>query len=148
MTRILFICHGNICRSTSAQYVMQFLVDEAGLTKDFYIDSAATSREEIGNSVYPPMKKTLKGHGIPCEGHRARQMTMRDYEEFDLLIGMDRENMRHLAYLFPNDPMHKIHMLGEYSSGKEIDDPWYTGDFDTCYEEILAGCCGLAEALK
>ena len=172
MTKILFICHGNICRSTSAQYVMQYLVDKAGLTKDFYIDSAATSREEIGNPVYPPMKKTLKSHGIPCEGHRARQMTMRDYEEFDYLIGMDRENLYFMNRMYgagerddsrvnfwsarydditPKDPEGKVSLLMDHAPGREgeeVADPWYTRDFEATYRDVMEGCRGLLEELK
>ncbi|MBQ1530613.1 MAG: low molecular weight phosphotyrosine protein phosphatase [Solobacterium sp.] len=146
MTRILFICHGNICRSPMAEFIFNDICRKKKLFH--YAESAAMTSEEIGNPVYPPARRILSEHGISCKGKTARRIRKQDYDQFDMLIGMDRENMRHLAYLFPNDHMHKIHMFGEYSNGKEIDDPWYTGDFETCYDEILAGCEGLAEALK
>lgn len=146
MTRILFVCHGNICRSPMAEFIFNDICRKNGLFH--HAESAAMTSEEIGNPVYPPARRILSEHGISCRGKTARRITKQDYDQFDLLIGMDLENMRHLAYLFPQDPMSKIRMLGEYSTGKEIDDPWYTDDFETCYDEILAGCEGLAEALK
>ena len=171
MIKVLFVCHGNICRSTSAQYVMQYLVDEAGLKKEFYIDSAATSREEIGNPVYPPMKACLKSHGIPCEGHRSRQMTKKDYDDFDLLIGMDRENLYFMNRMYgvtdakddrtafwsasydditPSDPDGKISLLLDHADGRageEVADPWYTRDFEATYRDVSEGCRGLLEEL-
>ena len=108
MIKILFICHGNICRSTAAQYVMQDMVKRAGLAESFFIDSAATSTEEIGNPVYPPMRRTLESHGVPCEGHRARQMTRRDYDAFDLIIAADDENLYYLNRICGGDPEGKV----------------------------------------
>ena len=170
MTKILFICHGNICRSAAAKYVMQHLVDEAGFSDDFYIDSAATSREELGNPVYPPMRKCLNGHGITCDGHRARQMTRQDYDDFDLLIGTDRENLYFMNRMYgtvdhkdnrtafwnysyddvtPTDPEGKIALLLDYTDrkGAEVADPWYTRDFETTYRDVLEGCTGLLKHL-
>ena len=150
MTKILFICHGNICRSTMAQYVMQYLVDKRGLSDCFYIDSAATSREEIGNGVHHGTRAKLREVGIPCGDHRARQMTRGDYEEYDYLIGMDTWNIRNMNRIVGADPDHKIHKLLEYTNrGGDIADPWYTGDFDETYRDVSEGCEGLlAHILK
>ena len=144
MTKILFICHGNICRSTMAQYVMQYLVDKRGLSDCFYIDSAATSREEIGNGVHHETRAKLREVGIPCGDHRARQMTRGDYEEYDYLIGMDTWNIRNMNRIVGADPDHKIHKLLEYTNrGGDIADPWYTGNFDETYRDVSEGCEGL-----
>lgn len=150
MTKILFICHGNICRSTMAQYVMQYLVDKRGLSDCFYIDSAATSREEIGNGVHHGTRAKLREVGIPCGDHRARQMTRGDYEEYDFLIGMDTWNIRNMNRIVGADPDHKIHKLLEYTNrGGDIADPWYTGNFDETYRDVSEGCEGLlAHILK
>ena len=144
MTKILFICHGNICRSTMAQYVMQYLVDKRGLFDCFYIDSAATSREEIGNGVHHGTRAKLREVGIPCGDHRARQMTRGDYEEYDYLIGMDTWNIRNMNRIVGADPDHKIHKLLEYTNrGGDIADPWYPGNFDETYRDVSEGCEGL-----
>ena len=144
MIRVLFICHGNICRSTMAQYVMQYLVDKRGLSDCFYIDSAATSREEIGNGVHHGTRAKLREVGIPCGDHRARQMTRGDYEEYDYLIGMDTWNIRNMNRIGGADPDHKIHKLLEYTNrGGDIADPWYTGNFDETYRDVSEGCEGL-----
>lgn len=144
MTKILFICHGNICRSTMAQYVMQYLVDKRGLFDCFYIDSAAASREEIGNGVHHGTRAKLREVGIPCGDHRARQMTRGDYEEYDYLIGMDTWNIRNMNRIVGADPDHKIHKLLEYTNrGGDIADPWYTGNFDETYRDVSEGCEGL-----
>lgn len=144
MTKILFIYHGNICRSTMAQYVMQYLVDKRGLSDCFYIDSAATSREEIGNGVHHGTRAKLREVGIPCGDHRARQMTRGDYEEYDYLIGMDTWNIRNMNRIVGADPDHKIHKLLEYTNrGGDIADPWYTGNFDETYRDVSEGCEGL-----
>ena len=150
MIKILFICHGNICRSTMAQYVMQYLVDKRGLSDCFYIDSAATSREEIGNGVHHGTRAKLREVGIPCGDHRARQMTRGDYEEYDYLIGMDTWNIRNMNRIVGADPDHKIHKLLEYTNrGGDIADPWYTGNFDETYRDVSEGCEGLlAHILK
>ena len=150
MIKVLFICHGNICRSTMAQYVMQYLVDKRGLSDCFYIDSAATSREEIGNGVHHGTRAKLREVGIPCGDHRARQMTRGDYEEYDYLIGMDTWNIRNMNRIVGADPDHKIHKLLEYTNrGGDIADPWYTGNFDETYRDVSEGCEGLlAHILK
>lgn len=150
MIKVLFICHGNICRSTMSEYVMKYLTDQAGVASEFYIDSAATSREEIGNGVHHGTRQKLKEVGIPCGNHRARQLTRRDYEEFDYIIGMDAWNIRNIMRIIGSDPEKKVSMLLDFSDrpGTEIADPWYTGNFDATYDDVLEGCTGLLEHLK
>ena len=150
MTRILFICHGNICRSTCAHYVFQDMVDKAGLNKEFYIDSAATSREELGNPVYPPMRRTLESHGVPILDHRARQLTRQDYDKYDMLIGTDDENLYYMNRICGGDPEGKFSLLMDYSDrpGTEISDPWYTRDFERTYRDVIRGCEGLFSRLE
>ena len=145
MVKILFVCHGNICRSPMAEFVMKDLVEKAGLEKNFHIESAATSTEEIGNPVYPPARRKLAEHGISCGGHAARQLTRSDYGAYDLLIGMDRANLRNMERICGGDPDGKIHLLLEYADrpGQEVADPWYTGDFEATWQDVLAGCTGL-----
>ena len=145
MIRILFVCHGNICRSPMAEFVMKDLARKAGRSGDFYIESAATSTEEIGNAVYPPAQRKLAEHGISCKGKTARQMRRANYEQFDLLIGMDSWNLRNMNRLCGGDPDGKLHMLMEYAGrpGQEVADPWYTGDFEATWRDVLAGCQGL-----
>lgn len=185
MTKILFVCHGNICRSTMAEYVMKHLVRQAGREEEFYIDSAATSREEIGSGVHHGTRRKLAQMGVPCGDHRARQMTRADYGKFDLLIGMDNANIRNMTRIVGGDAEKKIykilwfadrHSMGTPESrraafwgeeeqgsgarnarqgvpgqsglgGDEVADPWYTGDFDATWDDILAGCTGLLEHL-
>ncbi len=148
MKKILFICHGNICRSPMAEFIMKDLVREQGTADLFTIESAATTSEEISRPVYPPAKRMLETHGIDCSGKRARRITVNDYDDFDLLVIMDRENLWHMNRYFPKDPDHKIHMLREYcGDNKEIDDPWYTGDFQGVYEQIREGCTALLSCL-
>ena len=149
MTNILFVCHGNICRSPMAEFVMKDLVEKAGLGERLHIESAATSREEIGNPVYPPARRKLAEHGIGCEGHAARQITARDYQDFDLLIAMDSANLRNLRRFYGGDLAGKIHMLLEYAGrpGEEVADPWYTGDFQATWQDVSAGCAGLLKQL-
>ena len=143
---ILFICHGNICRSPMAEYVMKQLVRERGLEDQFRIDSAATSREEIGSGVYPPARRKLEEMGVPCGNHRAVQVTRRDYDAYDLLIIMDRNNYRNLMRIVRDDPEEKIHTLLSYVGlERDVADPWYTGDFDATYEDVSAGCRALLE---
>lgn len=142
--RILFICHGNICRSPMAEFIMKDLVHKAGRDSEFEIASAATSTEEIGNPVYPPAKRKLAEHGIGCADKTARQMTKADYEHYDLLIGMDDENWQNMMRKFDNDPLGKCHLLMEYAgSSRSVSDPWYTGDFDATWNDCLAGCKAL-----
>ena len=145
MVKVLFVCHGNICRSPMAEYVMKDLVKKAGLEGQFQIASAATSREEIGNPVYPPARRKLAEHGISCGGHAARQLRRADYGEYDLLIGMDQANLRNMYRICGGDPDGKLHLLLEYSGrpGQEVADPWYTGDFEATWRDVLAGCRGL-----
>lgn len=149
MIKVLFICHGNICRSPMAEYVMKDLVRQAGLEAQFEIASAATSTEEIGNPVYPPARQKLAEHGIGCSGHAARQLTRQDYETFDVLIGMDSANLRNMRRICGGDPEKKIHLLLDYANrpGQEVADPWYTGDFSKTWEDVLQGCQGLLAAL-
>ena len=149
MMRILFVCHGNICRSPMAEYVMKGLVKKAGLEKEFQIASAATSREEIGNPVYPPARRKLAEHGISCGGHAARQLWNDNYEEYDLLIGMDRANLRNMYRICGGDFDEKMHLLMEYAGhpNQEVADPWYTGDFEATWRDVLAGCQGLLKVL-
>lgn len=139
--RILFVCHGNICRSPMAEFVMKDLVEKAGLEDSFLIESAATSTEEIGNSVYPPARRKLSEHGISCEGKTARQMTRSDYNRYDLLIGMDSWNIRNMRNICGGDPEGKITMLMDYTSRPgDVADPWYTGDFEATWRDVLEGC--------
>lgn len=149
MKKILFVCHGNICRSPMAEYVMKDLVKKAGLEDQFQIASAATSREEIGNPVYPPARRKLAEHGISCGGHAARQLRNSDYEEYDLLIGMDRANLRNMHHICGGDFNDKMHLLMEYAGHpeQEVADPWYTDDFDATWRDVLAGCQGLLDNL-
>ena len=146
MTKILFICHGNICRSPMAEFVMKDMVKKAGREADFEIASAATSTEEIGNPVYPPARKMLSKHGISCAGKTARQMTKRDYEYYDMLVAMDRNNLRNMKRLLGDDPDGKIHLLLDFAYGGEVADPWYTGDFEATWRDVTAGCEGLLKA--
>ena len=144
MKKILFVCHGNICRSPMAEYVMKDLVQKAGLTDQFYIASAATSREEIGNPVYPPARRKLAEHGISCAGHAARQLTRRYYADYDLLIGMDSANLRDMRRICGGDPDGKISLLLDHTSRPgDVADPWYTGDFQATWLDVLEGCRGL-----
>lgn len=147
MLKILFICHGNICRSPTAEFVMKKLVKDAGLEDAIYIESAATSTEELGNPVYPPARKMLATHGLDCTGKTARQINADDVEKFDLIIGMDDENMYMLRRRFGNKA--KFKMLLDYAgrAGQEVFDPWYTRDFERSYRDILAGCEGLMEEI-
>ena len=200
MVKILFVCHGNICRSPMAEFVMKDLVKQAGLEEAFLIESAATSTEEIGNPVYPPARRKLAEHGIGCAGKTARQVTRADYEGFDLLIGMDQANLRNMRRICGGDPDGKLHLLLEYAGGRkgpppepgeagrvgrgnagvcsesspqaepeksglrgnwpggpreggpgrcfdEVADPWYTGDFEATWRDVLTGCRGLLQAL-
>lgn len=149
MNRILFVCHGNICRSPMAEFVMKNLVKKAGLEQAFYIESAATSTEEIGNEVYPPARRILAGHGISCRGKTARQMTRRDYDRFDLIIGMDAWNIRNIHRICGNDSENKVRLLMEFTDRPgEVADPWYTGDFEATWRDVLEGCQGLLKSIK
>jgi protein-tyrosine phosphatase len=142
MKKILFVCHGNICRSPMAEYVMKYLVEQAQLTDQYMIASAATSTEEIGNPVYPPARRKLVEHGISCNGHAARQMTRADYSRYDLLIGMDSANLRNMTRIAGGDPEGKIRPL---LYDKDVADPWYTGNFEATWQDVLRGCQALLE---
>ncbi len=149
MKRILFVCHGNICRSPMAEFVMKHLVAQAGKTQDYEIASAATSTEEIGNGVYPPARRKLAEHGISCEGKTARQITRHDYERYDHIIGMDTYNMRNMERTFGGDPEGKLHMLMDFTSRPgDVADPWYTGNFDATWRDCMEGCQGLLKTLE
>ncbi len=151
MTKILFICHGNICRSPMAEFIFKDMVKKAGMENDFHIESAATSTEEIymgrGNPVYPPAREQLLLHGIDPGGKAARQLTRADYDKFDLLIGMDSMNMRNISRMIGEDRENKIKKLLDYCDGGDVSDPWYTNRFKECYECIEKGCIALFEAL-
>ena len=149
MMKILFICHGNICRSPMAEFVMKDLVKKARLETEFLIASAATSTEEIGNPVYPPARRKLAEHGINCAGKTSRQLTGTDYDQYDLLIGMDWANIRNMNRICGGDPEEKLHLLMEYTDHPgDVADPWYTDDFETTWRDVLAGCKGLLERLQ
>lgn len=152
MIRVLFICHGNICRSPMAEFIMKDMVAGAGLAEQFRIASAATSTEEIwngvGNSVYPPAKAKLREHGIDCAGKRAVQLTRGDYEKYDYLIGMDSANICNMHRMLGGDPEGKIFKLLSFAGAeRDIADPWYTGDFEAAYADIVEGCQGLLRDL-
>lgn len=148
MIKILFVCHGNICRSPMAEFVMKDLVEKAGMKDRFHIESAATSTEEIGNPVYPPARRKLAEHGISCAGHAARQLTRKDYDQFDWLIGMDFANLRNMRRMCGGDEQEKIHLLMDYTHRPgEVADPWYTGNFEATWQDVREGCEGLLQYL-
>ena len=143
MVRILFVCHGNICRSPMGEYVLKAMAAKAGRGGEFEIASAAVSREEIGNPVYPPARRELAKHGIRCDGHAARQVTMADYRHYDRIYYMDRSNARWLERLLPRDP-EKIRPF----LPRDVADPWYTGDFTQTWNDIVEGCEAIMEEFK
>ena len=141
MKKILFVCHGNICRSPMAEFIMKDIVKKAGMDDQFHIESAATSTEEIGNSVYPPARRKLAEHGISCEGKTARQMTRSDYDRFDLLVGMDEWNIRNMKRIAGGDPDRKIFKMLDFTSRPgAAADPWSTANFDATWRDWLEGC--------
>lgn len=149
MKRILFVCHGNICRSPMAEFVMKKMVADAGIADQFEIASAATSTEEIGNPVYPPARRKLAEHGISCYGKTARQITRRDYEYFDYIVAMDANNLRNLSRMLGSDKQNKISMLMDYTDHpRDVADPWYTGDFEATWKDVNEGCMGLLERIR
>ena len=149
MKKILFVCHGNICRSPMAEFVMKDLVRKEKLEWKYEIASAATSSEELGNPVYPPACRKMAEHGISCAGKTARRLTPYDYEDYDLLIGMDRMNLRNMQRLYGGDPQGKICLLLDYTDRPgEVADPWYTGDFEQTWQDVCAGCRGLLDELE
>lgn len=144
MTKILFVCHGNICRSPMAEFVMKNLVEKQGMSDQFYIASAATSTEEIGNSVHHGTRNRLKREGIHTDGKYAVQLTKADYQAYDYLIGMDKNNIRNMKRIVGDDVENKIRLLLAFAGqNREIADPWYTGDFDLTYADVLEGCKAL-----
>jgi protein-tyrosine phosphatase len=144
MIKILFVCHGNICRSPMAEFVMKKLVSDAGLEHDFEIASAATSTEEIGNPIHPGTKQALANHGVAYERRKARQITQGDYDTFDYLVGMDKRNIINMKRAWHGDPGSKVSMLLDWTHDyRDVADPWYTGDFETTYNDVLAGCQAL-----
>ena len=149
MIKILFICHGNICRSPMCEFVMKDLVNKAGRADQFEIASAATSTEELGNPVHPGTRRELAKHGISCEGKRARQVTRADYDYYDMLICADSNNIRNLRRITGGDPDGKISLVLDHTSrpGRDVDDPWYSGDFETTWNDVSEGCAGLLREL-
>ena len=154
MKKILFICHGNICRSVTAEFVFRQMVQDACVAHHFEIDSAATSREEIGNPIYPMALRTLEAHGIHGARHAARQVTPRDYDYYDLLVLMDQENLYGIRRIIPHDPEGKISLLLDHTDdtdrahhGRDVADPWYTRNFDAAWEDITVGCQALLKEL-
>ena len=146
--RILFVCHGNICRSPMAEFVMKDLASRRGLGDYFEIASAATSSEELGNPVHQGTRAKLKQYGIDCSGKYARKLTKRDYADYDLLIGMDEANVRNMRRMYANDPDGKVFKFLEFAgSQRDIADPWYTGNFDETYDDVSDGCVGLLSYL-
>lgn len=153
MISILFVCHGNICRSPMAEFVMKDMVEKAGLSDRFHIASAATSTEEIwngvGNPVYPPAREELARHGIGCKGKRAVQLTRADYGKYDYLIGMDSANIRNMMRILGGDPEGKVCKLLSFAGAeRDISDPWYSGDFASTYRDVVEGCGALLEQLE
>ena len=147
MIRVLFVCLGNICRSPMAEFIMKSIISERGLSDRFYIASAATSTEEIwngvGNPVYPPAKRELAKHGISCEGKRAVQITKADYGKYDYILGREERNIRNILRIVGKDPEHKVKLLLDYSDHpRDIADPWYTGNFESTYRDVVEGCEG------
>ena len=148
MKRILFLCHGNICRSPMAEFVMKDLAQKAGRAADFEIASAAVSTEELGNDIYPPAKRTLTAHGVPFARRVARQVTRADYAHFDAIVCMDRSNLRWLSRIIGEDKAGKVSLLMEHAGeSRDVADPWYTGDFEATYRDVLRGCKALLEKL-
>lgn len=152
MLKILFICHGNICRSPMAEFILKDMAEKAGIVDLLLIESAAVSSEEIwrgvGNPVYPPARAKLLEHGLDPGDKRARKMTESDYDEYDLLIGMDDSNLRRMKQICGGDPEGKMHLMLEYAGRKgSVADPWYTGDFNATWRDLQEGCKGLMEVL-
>ena len=148
MIKILFVCHGNICRSPMAEFILKDLAEKEGLSAQLQVGSAAVSSEELGHSVYPPARRKLAEHGISCAGKTARQLQREDYARWDLLLGMDRSNLRGMRRICGGDPDGKIRLLMDYTHRPgEVADPWYTGDFEAAWRDISEGCAGLLRAL-
>lgn len=146
MIKVLFICHGNICRSPMAEFILKDMITARGMDDKFHIESAATSYEEIGNPVYPPARTELAKHGISCAGKTARKLMKSDFKEFDYLIAMEEYNLRNIRREFGAQLTEQVTLLLDYTDTPgDIDDPWYTGSFDVTYREIVAGCEGFLE---
>lgn len=153
MKKIMFVCHGNICRSPMAEFIFKDMLKKEGIESEFYVASSATSTEEIwggiGNPVYPPAKAELKKHGILCDGKRAVQLKKSDYDKYDMFIAMDSNNIRNIGRIFGSDPDSKVHKMMDFTDRKgDVADPWYTGNFDITYSDIYDGCVGLLGFLK
>ena len=153
MKRIMFVCHGNICRSPMAEFIFKKLISEMESVSYYFVSSSATSTEEIwngiGNPVYPPAKEMLAKHGIDCEGKRAVQLQKSDYDKYDLFVGMDSANIRNMHRILGGDPKGKIHKLMDYTNrGGDVADPWYSGNFDVAYRDIYEGCIALLDMLE
>ena len=154
MIKIMFVCHGNICRSPMAEFIFKDMTEKQGIAQAFIVCSSATSTEEIwngvGNPVYPPAKQELDKHGISCEGKRAVQLKKSDYEKYDLFVAMDSMNIRNIGRIFGKDPDNKVKRLMDYTDrkGSDVADPWYSGRFDVAYKDIYDGCKGLLRSLK
>ncbi len=148
MKRIMFVCHGNICRSPMAEFVMKKLVKDKGLSSEFLIESSATSTEEIGNDIHPGTRRTLDKYSVPYTRREAVQLTRADYEKYDLFVGMDSANVRNMHRIFGSDPENKIKKLLEYTgTSRDVADPWYTGDFSATWNDVTAGCEALLNTL-
>ena len=149
MQCILFVCHGNICRSTMAEYIMRHLIRERGLEHRISADSAAATRDALGMTPHPGTRDVLARHGIACGNHRARKLTRADYERYDLIVGMDSENLRDIRRILRSDPQHKVHLLLDWTDHpREVADPWYTDDYDTTFADVWTGCSYLLDALE
>lgn len=141
MIKVLFVCHGNICRSPMAEFVLKKMVADRGFENDFEISSAATSTEEIGNPVYPPVRKVLASHGLSCKGKTARQITREDYFYYDYIIAMEQYNIRNMSRIFPPDTDAKVHLMLDFTDNpRDVADPWYTGEYDKAWDDINEGC--------
>ena len=142
MKKILFVCHGNICRSPMAEFIMKALVKARGLQDEYFIASAAVSDEEYGNPIYPPARRCLSQHGVWFDTSKtASTVTKADYDRFDVIVCMDSSNLRWIRYIIPDDPQKKIHLLMSYTGrGRDVADPWYTGDFEKTFQDVLEGC--------
>ena len=148
MKKIMFVCHGNICRSPMAEFVFKHLIKQKGIYDDFTVVSSATSTEEIGNSIYPPARAELKRRGIPFSERQAVQLSKSDYEKYDLFVAMDGNNVRNIYRIFGSDPSRKVKKLKDFTTGGDVADPWYSGNFELAYNDIYEGCKALVEYLE